>query len=63
MAFKETKRKGFKFFRSYYDVFNELPKSDQLEFITALLDRQFQGTKPKNLKGMAKFAWIVKLIL
>ena len=58
MAFKETKRKGFKFFRSYYDVFNELPKSDQLEFITALLDRQFQGTKPKNLKGMAKFAWI-----
>ena len=24
MAFKETKRKGFNFFRSYYDVYNEL---------------------------------------
>ena len=58
MAFKETKRKGFNFFRSYYDVFNELPKADQLTFITALLDRQFQGIKPDNLKGMAKFAWI-----
>ena len=58
MAFKETKRKGFNFFRSYYDVFNELPKTDQLAFITALLDRQFQGIKPTNLKGMAKFAWI-----
>ena len=55
---KHTKRKGFNFFRSYYDVFNELPEKDKLPFIEALLDRQFLGIKPTNLKGMSKFAWI-----
>lgn len=56
---KLTKRKGFNFFRSYYDVYNELEKAvDKVAFIDALLDRQFLGLKPKNLKGMAKFAYI-----
>ena len=59
MAFKETKRKGFNFFRSYYDVYNELESDkDKLAFINALLDRQFLGVKPTDLKGMAKFAYI-----
>lgn len=59
MAFKKTKRKGFNFFRSYYDVYNELEKdSDKLSFIEALLDRQFLGIQPNDLKGMARFAWI-----
>lgn len=59
MAFKETKRKGFNFFRSYYDVYNELTNDkDKLDFINALLDRQFLGVKPTNLKGMANFAYI-----
>jgi hypothetical protein len=59
MSFKETKRKGFNFFRSYYDVYNELESDkDKLAFINALLDRQFLGEKPEGLKGMAKFAWI-----
>lgn len=55
---KLTKRKGFNFFRSYYDVFNELPEEDKLPFIEALLNRQFLGEKPNGLKGLAKFAWI-----
>ena len=55
---KLTKRKGFNFFRSYYDVYNELSDKDKVAFIDALLDRQFLGTKPTELKGMAKFAWI-----
>lgn len=56
---KLTKRKGFNFFRSYYDVYNELEKDkDKLQFIEALLNRQFLGVKPTNLKGMAKFAYI-----
>ena len=56
---KLTKRKGFNFFRSYYDVYNELEsKDDKIAFIEALLDRQFLGIKPKGLKGMAKFAYI-----
>ena len=59
MAFKQTKRKGFNFFRSYYDVYNELEKdSDKIAFIEALLDRQFLGVEPTELKGMARFAWI-----
>ena len=56
--FKETKRKGFNFFRSYFDVYNELDDEDKLIFIDALLSRQFLGGKPENLTGMAKFAWI-----
>lgn len=55
---KLTKRKGFNFFRSYYDVFNELEDTDKLDFIKALLDKQFLGINPTDLKGMAKFAWI-----
>ena len=56
---KLTKRKGFNFFRSYYDVYNELETTeDKVAFIDALLDRQFLGVKPTELKGMAKFAYI-----
>ena len=56
---KLTKRKGFNFFRSYYDVYNELENdTDKVAFIEALLDRQFLGIKPVNLTGMAKFAYI-----
>jgi len=59
MSVKLTKRKGFNFFRSYYDVYNELESDkDKIAFIEALLDRQFLGIKPLNLKGMAKFAYI-----
>ena len=56
---KLTKRKAFKFFRSYYDVYNELEKDkDKLAFIEALLDKQFLGVDPTDLKGMVKFAYI-----
>ena len=56
---KLTKRKGFNFFRSYYDVYNELENNDdKVAFINALFDRQFLGVKPTELTGMAKFAYI-----
>jgi hypothetical protein len=56
---KLTKRKGFNFFRSYFDVYNELENNeDKVAFIDALLNRQFLGIKPEELKGMAKFAYI-----
>jgi hypothetical protein len=56
---KLTKRKGFNFFRSYFDVYNELEsKDDKVAFMDALLERQFMGVKPTKLKGMAKFAYI-----
>jgi len=49
-------RKAFNFYRSYYEVFLELPDAEKLIFIQALLDWQFTGKEPKKLKGMAKFA-------
>ena len=55
---KKTKRKAFNFFRSYYDVYNELNDKDKVMFMDALLDRQFLGIKPDKLKGMSKFAYI-----
>tara|TARA_R110001632_G_scaffold7811_1_gene30932 strand:- start:299 stop:982 length:684 start_codon:yes stop_codon:yes gene_type:complete len=55
---KHTKRKGFNFYRSYYDVFNELEDADKLTFIKSLLDKQFLDVDPDNLTGMTKFAWI-----
>jgi uncharacterized phage protein (TIGR02220 family) len=55
---KKTKRKGFNFFRSYFDVYNELSDKDKVQFMDALLDRQFLGVKPEELTGMAKFAYI-----
>jgi len=55
---KLTKRKAFNFFRSYYDVYNELSNKDKVSFMDALLDRQFLGVKPEGLKGMANFAYI-----
>jgi len=56
--FKKTKRKGFNFFRSYFDVYNELSDKDKVCFMDALLERQFIGVKPEGLKGMANFAYI-----
>jgi hypothetical protein len=56
---KLTKRKGFNFFRSYFDVFNELETDkDKVDFINALLNRQFLGLKPTGLTKMAKFAYV-----
>ena len=56
---KETKRKGFNFFRSYFDVYNELETDkDKVQFIEALLNKQFLGIEPEGLKGMSKFAYV-----
>ncbi len=52
-------RKGFNFYKSYLDVFNEIKTDkEKLEFVQALFNRQFYGIEPKELKGMARFAYI-----
>jgi len=61
MSIKKTHRKGFNFFRSYFDVYNELSDKDKLPFIEALLNKQFLGIEPTDLKGMAKFAWVSQM--
>ena len=50
MAIKETKRRAFNFLRSYFDVFNELKTDkDKLDFLTAILNKQFLDEDPKDL--------------
>ena len=50
-------RLAFKFYRSYFDVAKELPEKERLEFIWALLNKQFENTNTE-LTGLAKFAYI-----
>jgi hypothetical protein len=50
-------REGFNFYRSYFDVLDMMNKEEQLDFLIALLEKQFYGTEP-SLKGQAKFAYI-----
>ncbi len=50
-------RKAFNFYRSYWDVANELNDKDRLAFYDALLTRQFTG-KEIELTGISKFAYI-----
>ena len=50
-------RKAINFFRSYYDVANELSDKDRLAFYDALLLKQFENIDT-DLKGLAKFAYI-----
>jgi hypothetical protein len=47
---KLTKRKGFNFLRSYFDVLNELKEdSDKLDFLMSIINKQFLDEDPKNL--------------
>ena len=50
-------RKGFNFYRSYFDVAMELPDKDRLAFYDALAKRQFLGEEP-TLTGVAKLAYV-----
>lgn len=50
-------RKAFNFYRSYWEVANELNANDRLAFYDALLTRQFTG-KEIDLKGLVKFAYL-----
>lgn len=51
-------RDGFTFYRSYFDVYNELSEKDKVAFMDALLKKQFEGEEPTSLKGMANFAYL-----
>jgi uncharacterized phage protein (TIGR02220 family) len=54
---KLTKRKQFKFYRSYFDVYNELSNKDKVIFMDALLDKQFLNKDPEGLNGILKIVW------
>lgn len=50
-------REAFNFYRSYWDVANELNDKDRLAFYDSLMKRQFIGVE-SDLQGMAKFAYL-----
>ncbi len=50
-------RKGFNFYRSYWEVANELCDKDRLAFYDALLKKQFTNEETE-LNGMVKFAYL-----
>ena len=54
----KVERKAFNFYRSYYDVFKQLEDVEKLQFIKALLERQFTGIEPNGLSQMANFAYV-----
>ena len=57
--YSECGRLVFNFYKSYFDVFCNLDSdADKLQFITAVLDRQFLGKEPVKLSKMANFAYI-----
>jgi hypothetical protein len=51
-------RKAFSFYRSYYDIISCLDNdSDKLQFLLALLEKQFNDVEPLGLSKMAMFAF------
>jgi hypothetical protein len=55
---KKTKRYEFKFQRSFFDVLNEIPEDkDKLEFLLAIINKQFLDENPKDLSFIAKISY------
>lgn len=50
-------RKAFNFYRSYWEVANELNDKDRLAFYDSLLKKQFTN-EDTELNGMVKFAYL-----
>jgi uncharacterized phage protein (TIGR02220 family) len=52
-------RKAFNFLRSYYEVFMALTDNkDKLQFLEAILKKQFEGKEPENLTPIANVCYI-----
>ncbi len=55
---KLTKRKGFNFLRSYFDVYNKLQTDkDKLAFVDAIINKQFLNKDPDSLEFPVDLAW------
>lgn len=55
---RKTKRKGFNFMRSYMDVYFKLPTDeDKVQFMKALLEKQFFNIEPAGLNLMTELAY------
>jgi hypothetical protein len=53
----KNKREAFNFYRSYYDVLEDIHRDeDKLTYLMSLLDRQFKGIEP-SLEGIPKLVY------
>ena len=50
-------REAFNFYKSYFDILGMMDKEEQLDFLIALLEKQFYGLEP-SLEGQALFGYI-----
>lgn len=58
MIKKPTKRYGFNFLRSYFDVLNELKDdADKLNFLTSIINKQFLDENPKDLNFITNLCY------
>lgn len=58
MAKKLTKRKGFNFLRSYFDVLNQIPEDkDKLNFLLSIINKQFLDEDPKDLNFIVNLSY------
>jgi len=55
-----AQRKGFNFYASYYLVMEDMTDKEKLQFLSALLEREFNGTLPdlKKVSPNVKMAYI-----
>jgi hypothetical protein len=57
ITMSNNKREAFNFYRSYYDVLKDIDRDeDKLDYLLALLDKQFKGVEP-SLKGISKIVY------
>lgn len=55
---KLTKRKGFNFLRSYFDVLNELENDkDKLDFLMSIINKQFLNEDPEDLNFIVNLCY------
>lgn len=52
-----SKREAFNFYVSYYDTYMMLSDKEKVQFMDALLIRQFEGIEPTDLNGLSLFAY------
>lgn len=55
---KPTRRKGFNFLRSYFDVLNEIEKKeDKFNYLMAIINKQFLNEDPKDANFMVNLCY------
>lgn len=55
----EDERKGFIFYKSFYEAIRNIPKESQLEAYNAIFEYAFNGTESEATDGIAHAMFIL----